>query len=128
MPPKNTKDTESVLATFDGTGTSSSLSSKISDILRIDSIRSNLGYETSLYNFYKNETNGRSAKLASESVADIKIPIHITRSNQYIDLDTQNSAFKKIKASRDSLKLPQCPTMDEIGQKLNFIFDIYNFE
>jgi len=126
--PKNKKEIDNVLASIDGSTPSSSLSFKISDILRIDSIRSNSGYETSLYNLYKDETDGRSAKLAAESVADIKIPIHIARSNQYIDLDTQNSAFKKLKAFRGSLKLSQWPTMDEIGKKLHLIFDIYDFE
>ncbi|MFQ7899384.1 hypothetical protein ACHT8Q_06275 [Stutzerimonas degradans] len=81
-----------------------------------------------MYNLYKDETDGRSVKLAAESVASIEIPIHIARSNQYIDLDTQNFAFKKIKAFRGALKLSQWPTIDEIDQKLNFIFDIYNFE
>lgn len=125
--PKNRKDVDSVLSNFEGKA-NSSLPSKISDMLRIDSIRSNLGYDTSLFNFYKDETNGLSATLAAASVVDIEIPIHIARSNLYIDLDTQNRAFKMIKASRGSLKLSQWPTMDEIGQKLNFIFDIYNFE
>lgn len=126
--PKNKKEIERVLAAIDDSASDASLSSKISDILRIDSIRSNLGYETPLYNLYKDETDGRSAKLAAESVASIEIPIHIARSNQYIDLDTQNSAFKKIKAFRGTLKLSQWPTIDEIDQKLHFIFDIYNFE
>lgn len=126
--PKNKKEIDRVLATIDGSASSSSLPSKISDILRVDSIRSNFGYETPLYNLYKDETNGRSAKLATESVASIEIPIHIARSNQHIDLNTQNSAYKKIKSFRGSLKLSQWPTIDEIDQKLNFIFDIYNFE
>ncbi|MBX8554844.1 DEAD/DEAH box helicase [Pseudomonas cichorii] len=126
--PKNRKEIENVLATFDSSAPSPSLSSKISDILRVDSIRSNLGYDSYLYNIYKDETDGRSAKLAAESVANITIPISIARSNQYIDLDTQNSAFKILKASSGSLKLSQWPTMDEIDQKLHFIFDIYNFE
>ncbi len=126
--PKNKKEIERVLATIDSGSSNSSLPSKISDILRVDSIRSNFGYETPLYNLYKDETDGRSVKLASESVASIEIPIHIARSNQYIDLDTQNFAFKKIKAFRGALKLSQWPTIDEIDKRLNFIFDIYNFE
>jgi replicative superfamily II helicase len=101
----------------------------LGDMLRIDTIREGNDKKLPLISYFQSSGNSEIILSAKNSTRNIKIPLNILLANSHIAIDSQQSAFNKIKEmTATQLKLPWQPTYDEIVLKLKLIFELYEVD
>ncbi|HDV3722935.1 TPA: DEAD/DEAH box helicase, partial [Escherichia coli] len=99
----------------------------LGDMIRIDTLRDSK--ELPLISYFQSSGKSEILLSAEKSTENITMPMNILLANSHIAIDSQYHAFKKIKSlTVKELKLSWQPTYEEIKEKLNLIFDIYQVE
>ena len=127
---KRIKELEQIIKTGSTEGIQNSeFLRTLSDMVRIDTLRTDKANNLPLINYFRNNGNNDILHYALKSINNINIPTHILLANSHIAINSQHNAFNCIRNySIDELKLSWNPTNEEIKEKLALIFNIYQID
>ncbi|MEH7749580.1 DEAD/DEAH box helicase, partial [Neobacillus drentensis] len=103
----------------------------LANIISIDTLDLQSGYQTPIISKLIQSDQGNIIELASEKVRSIQVPYHILKTNQYMAVEQQESAFQYIlknKEKKSRTIFPNQINYENCLSILNLFHDIYQWD